>query len=138
MSSGRGPRYIYPPEELAFRTFTQPVATIQSLQHPLNRKPECLGNLVPFNIFPKLYDSSGQFNAHGGCVPIPTKEEVAVLREHRLGVVRIPHVKEDVVKVTVLYPLEPLGGSLDFSGELMKRQIDQGYSDAKDLLTPST
>jgi len=42
------------------------------------------------------------------------------------------------VKVTVLYPLEPLGDSLDFSGELMKQQMDQGYSDAKELLTPST
>ena len=38
------------------------------------------------------------------------------------------------VKLNVLYPLTPLGDSLDFSGALMQRQIEQGYSDARDLL----
>lgn len=40
------------------------------------------------------------------------------------------------VKLTILYPLEPLGDSLDFSGALMQRQMAQGYSDAKVLLDP--
>jgi len=31
----------------------------------------------------------------------------------------------------VISPSVPLGNSLDFSGDLMKRQIDQGYADAK-------
>lgn len=38
------------------------------------------------------------------------------------------------VKINVLYPLEPLGDSLDFSHELMQRQMTQGYSDAKEQL----
>jgi len=40
------------------------------------------------------------------------------------------------VKITVLYPLEPLADSLDFSGPLMQKQMAQGYSDAKVLLDP--
>jgi predicted patatin/cPLA2 family phospholipase len=39
------------------------------------------------------------------------------------------------VEVTVLYPKEPLGDSLDFSSALMQKQMAQGYSDAKELLS---
>ena len=35
------------------------------------------------------------------------------------------------VKLTVLYPRQPLGVSLDFSGDVMREQIKQGYSDAE-------
>jgi predicted acylesterase/phospholipase RssA len=39
------------------------------------------------------------------------------------------------VEVTVVSPSRPLGDPLDFSGELMRRQIEQGYEDAKALLS---
>jgi len=38
------------------------------------------------------------------------------------------------VKLRVLYPTKHLGPSLDFSGDMMKRQIDQGYEDAREQL----
>jgi predicted acylesterase/phospholipase RssA len=38
------------------------------------------------------------------------------------------------VDLTVLYPLKPLGTSLEFKGEVMKRQIEQGYEDARQQL----
>jgi len=38
------------------------------------------------------------------------------------------------IKITTLAPSKPLGGSLNFSGDLMKAQMEQGYEDAKALL----
>jgi NTE family protein len=35
------------------------------------------------------------------------------------------------VELAVIYPSSPLADSLDFSGDVMKRQIDQGYEDAR-------
>jgi NTE family protein len=35
------------------------------------------------------------------------------------------------VDLDVIYPSKPLGDSLDFSGDMMKRQIEQGYEDAR-------
>lgn len=35
------------------------------------------------------------------------------------------------IDLTVIYPSKPLGTSLDFSGDMMKRQVDQGYEDAQ-------
>lgn len=35
------------------------------------------------------------------------------------------------IDLTVIYPSKPLGASLDFSGDLMKVQLEQGYEDAR-------
>jgi NTE family protein len=37
------------------------------------------------------------------------------------------------IDLTVIYPSKPLGTSLDFSGDLMKKQLEQGYEDARSL-----
>jgi len=39
------------------------------------------------------------------------------------------------VDITVIGPSKPLGEALDFSGELMRQQNDQGYEDAKQYLS---
>ncbi len=41
-----------------------------------------------------------------------------------------------VVKLTVLYPREMQGASLDFSEEAMQKQVQTGYDDAKAQLSP--
>ncbi|MDB4278582.1 patatin-like phospholipase family protein [Deltaproteobacteria bacterium] len=63
----------------------------------------------------------------------------AVLAEHGVAEGVIENIVEEMepkkeVKLTVLYPLTPLGTSLDFSGDVMTEQIKQGYSDAQALL----
>jgi predicted acylesterase/phospholipase RssA len=35
------------------------------------------------------------------------------------------------IELDVIYPSKPLGDSLDFTGSIMDRQIDQGYEDAR-------
>jgi len=35
-----------------------------------------------------------------------------------------------------MYPRTPLGDSLDFDGDRMKAQIEQGYADAQTFLGP--
>jgi predicted acylesterase/phospholipase RssA len=59
-----------------------------------------------------------------------------VLRKHGVEDAAIDKVLEEMspkkeVKLTVLYPSKPLGTSLDFSGDLMREQIKQGYADAQ-------
>jgi NTE family protein len=42
------------------------------------------------------------------------------------------------INLTILYPLQPLGEPLDFTGDMMRRQIMQGYDDAQSQMSDDT
>lgn len=133
----------FPPEELDGGYYTDGgVRDIAPLKPAIEAGAEHIVVIVTSNPYSSGKKKRGDF---GNVIQVAERVVSLMLDEIVLNDVKMcrmrnrrPSGHDRKIKVTVLHPRAPLADSLDFDQDTMKKQIEQGYAEAKIQLDESS